>query len=181
MNSILDPMDYFLLNDKTGELRTAKPLDKEALEDATGLIVVIVRVSIHRSVKGFETSFIYNLIQARELVNGVPVNDESTISTTQASITIRDVNDSPPTFNQNNYFVSLSENTAVGTPLPVEITVTDPDVVGVDIASNSITELHPIFFLFLVLGSKRNIYVTFGRRFRCVRCRAEISNGIVTS
>lgn len=58
MNSILDPMDYFLLNDKTGELRTAKPLDKEALEDATGLIVVIVRVSIHRSVKGFETSFI---------------------------------------------------------------------------------------------------------------------------
>ncbi|KAG4077206.1 hypothetical protein HA402_016193 [Bradysia odoriphaga] len=105
---ITNPMDYFLLNDKTGELRTAKPLDKEALEDATGLIVVIVR--------------------ARELVNGIPVNDDSTVSTTQASITIRDVNDSPPTFNQNNYFVSLSENTAVGTPLPLEITVTDPDV-----------------------------------------------------
>lgn len=69
-------------------------------------------------------------------MNGVPVNDESTISTTQASITIRDVNDSPPTFNQNNYFVSLSENTAIGTPLPVEITVTDPDVVSVQKIKN---------------------------------------------
>lgn len=175
MAQFLDPMDYFLLNDKTGELRTAKPLDKEALEDATGLLVVIVRVSIKslnlfryvslnfskylpkkmagnsgnifkNLVKFKEIYFlftdsilrsIYHLLQARELVNGVPVNDESTISTTQASITIRDVNDSPPTFNQNNYFVSLSENTAVGTPLPVEITVTDPDVVGVvDITSN---------------------------------------------
>ncbi|KAJ6636635.1 Cadherin-87A [Pseudolycoriella hygida] len=114
---ITNPMDYFLLNDKTGELRTAKPLDKEALEDATGLVVVIVR--------------------ARELVNGVPLNDDSTISITQASITIRDVNDSPPTFNQNNYFVSLSENTAIGTPLPVEITVTDPDV-----GQNAIFTLH---------------------------------------
>lgn len=127
---VSDPMDYFLLNDKTGELRTAKPLDKEALEDATGLLVVIVRVSITRSFTTVgEVNCNYLSIQARELVNGVPVNDESTISITQASITIRDVNDSPPTFNQNNYFVSLSENTAIGTPLPVEITVTDPDVV----------------------------------------------------
>lgn len=52
MTLISDPMDYFLLNDKTGELRTAKPLDKEALEDATGLIVVIVRVSIHFHING---------------------------------------------------------------------------------------------------------------------------------
>lgn len=38
-------MDYFLLDSRTGELRTAKPLDKEALPDATGLVVLTVRVS----------------------------------------------------------------------------------------------------------------------------------------
>lgn len=47
-------MDYFLLNDKTGELRTAKPLDKEALEDATGLLVVIVRVRILCNIHGLD-------------------------------------------------------------------------------------------------------------------------------
>lgn len=38
-------MDYFLLDAKSGELRTARPLDKEALPDATGLIVLTIRVS----------------------------------------------------------------------------------------------------------------------------------------
>lgn len=38
-------MDYFLLDSKNGELRTAKPLDKESLPDATGLITLTVRVS----------------------------------------------------------------------------------------------------------------------------------------
>lgn len=47
---------------------------------------------------------------------------------TQASITIHDVNDSPPTFNKKNYFISLAENTPVGTPLPIEMSVRDPDV-----------------------------------------------------
>lgn len=42
----LDPMDYFLLDAKTGELHTARPLDREALPDATGIIVLTVRVSI---------------------------------------------------------------------------------------------------------------------------------------
>lgn len=40
-----DPMDYFLLNAKTGALHTARPLDREALPDATGLIVLTVRVN----------------------------------------------------------------------------------------------------------------------------------------
>lgn len=39
-----DPMDYFLLDSRSGELRTARPLDKEALPDATGLVVLTVRV-----------------------------------------------------------------------------------------------------------------------------------------
>lgn len=70
-----------------------------------------------------------NQTQAREVIDGVPGTDELTVTSTQASVTIRDVNDSPPTFNQNNYFVSLSENTPLGTPLPLEMSVHDPDVV----------------------------------------------------
>lgn len=101
-------MDYFLLDSKSGELRTAKPLDKESLPDETGLIKLSVR--------------------AREVVDGVPLNDPLTSAVTQLSITIRDVNDSPPTFNQREYFVSLSENTPPGTPLPIEMSVHDPDV-----------------------------------------------------
>lgn len=108
MSSFIDPMDYFLLDSRSGELRTAKPLDKESLPDETGLIKLSVR--------------------AREIVDGVPMNDELTSAVTQLSITIRDVNDSPPTFNQREYFVSLSENTPPGTPLPIEMSVHDPDV-----------------------------------------------------
>ena len=42
----IDPMDYFLLNEHTGELRTAKPLDREALPDGAGIMKLTVRVSI---------------------------------------------------------------------------------------------------------------------------------------
>lgn len=41
----LDPMDYFLLDAKSGELHTARPLDREALPGATGIIVLTIRVS----------------------------------------------------------------------------------------------------------------------------------------
>lgn len=101
-------MDYFLLDSKTGELKTAKPLDKEALPDATGLIILTVR--------------------AREIIDSVFGNDDLTSTTTQASVTIVDVNDSPPTFNQKEYNVALTENTALGTPLPLDMNVYDPDV-----------------------------------------------------
>lgn len=39
-------MDYFLLDAKSGELYTARPIDREALPDATGIIVLSVRVRI---------------------------------------------------------------------------------------------------------------------------------------
>lgn len=42
----LDPMDYFLLNATTGELHTARPLDREILPDATGIITLSVRVCV---------------------------------------------------------------------------------------------------------------------------------------
>lgn len=39
-------MDYFLLDEHTGELRTAKPLDREALPDGAGIMKLTVRVCI---------------------------------------------------------------------------------------------------------------------------------------
>ncbi|RZF35066.1 hypothetical protein LSTR_LSTR009658 [Laodelphax striatellus] len=106
---ITNPLDYFLLDSETGELRTAKPLDREALPDSNGVISLTV--------------------VARELVDGMPSNDVMTSTSAVASITITDVNDEPPTFNQREYTVSLSENIPDGTPLPnLDMTVTDPYV-----------------------------------------------------
>lgn len=83
--------------------------------------------------------------QARELVDGQPGNDNLTTATTKALITIHDVNDSPPTFNKKNYYISLTENTPTGTPLPIDIHVHDPDVVS---KSNEISSQPKIFSLF---------------------------------
>lgn len=105
---LTNPMDYFLLDERTGELRTAKPLDREALVESTGLITLTIR--------------------AREVVNGVPINDAAASNTAKVTVTIRDVNDSPPTFNKKEFGVSLLENTANGTPLALEMNVTDLDV-----------------------------------------------------
>ncbi|XP_017083648.2 LOW QUALITY PROTEIN: cadherin-87A [Drosophila eugracilis] len=103
-----NPNDYFLLDAQSGELRTAKPLDREALEDSTGIISLVIR--------------------ARELVNGVPSDDPLTSATAKATVTIRDVNDSPPVFNRKEYSVSLLENTPPGTPLALDMSVSDADV-----------------------------------------------------
>lgn len=111
-----NPMDYFLLDAVTGELRTAKPLDKEALEDSTGVLTLIIR--------------------ARELVNGNKGNDPLTMATAEATVTIKDINDEPPQFNQREYFVEIPENIPDGTPLPLDMTVKDPDV-----GSNSVFTL----------------------------------------
>lgn len=105
---VSNPMDYFLVDSKSGELRTAKPLDKEELPEASGIITLVVR--------------------AREVIDGVPSNDAISSTTSKVSITIRDVNDEPPMFNQKEYYVTIPENTAVGTPLPLNIIVDDPDV-----------------------------------------------------
>lgn len=64
------------------------------------------------------------------MIDGVPGNDPLTVTETQASVTIRDVNDSPPMFNKKEFFVSLPENTTPGTPLPIAMSVHDPDVVS---------------------------------------------------
>nr|CAD7588330.1 unnamed protein product [Timema genevievae] len=108
-HSDLDPLDYFLLDPKNGELRTAKPLDKEALSDSTGVISLTIR--------------------ARELVDGVPGNDALTVTTADATVTIKDVNDEAPTFNNREYSTFIVENPPNGTPLPhLDMSVRDTDV-----------------------------------------------------
>lgn len=42
---ILDPMNLFLLDAVTGELRTAKPLDKEAVDNPEGIITLNIEVT----------------------------------------------------------------------------------------------------------------------------------------
>nr|OXU29140.1 hypothetical protein TSAR_006401 [Trichomalopsis sarcophagae] len=106
---VTNPFDYFLLDAETGELRTAKPLDREALENSTGVL-----------------SF---RVKAREVVDGTPGSDPSTVSVAEATVTIKDVNDEPPSFNRKEYSISIPENIADGTPLPhLEMMVRDPDV-----------------------------------------------------
>lgn len=121
----VNPMDYFLIDSITGELRTGKPLDKEEMPDASGVVTLVVR--------------------AREIVDGMPSNDPSASTTAKFSVTIRDVNDVPPTFNQREYFVTIPENTAVGTPLPVDINVNDPDVGQNSVFSLRLNDVSEVF------------------------------------
>lgn len=52
------------------------------------------------------------------------------MSTAIITITVQDVNDEPPVFNKRDYFVSIPENIAPGTPLPnLNMTVMDSDIV----------------------------------------------------
>lgn len=70
-------------------------------------------------------------LQARELIDGQKGNDPLTTSTARATITIKDVNDEPPTFNKRDYHVEIPENIAEGSPLPnLDMSVRDPDVVS---------------------------------------------------
>lgn len=46
------------------------------------------------------------------------------------TITVQDINDEPPVFNKRDYYVSVPENIAPGTPLPnLNMTVSDSDIV----------------------------------------------------
>lgn len=111
MSNFADPMDYFLIDPMSGDLYTAKPLDKEAIEDPDGILQFEVR--------------------AHELVNGLRADDPSTFSTAMATVKILDVNDEPPRFNKREYFVEIPENIPEGSALPhLDMTVSDPDEVG---------------------------------------------------
>ncbi|CAB3226941.1 unnamed protein product [Arctia plantaginis] len=104
-----NPLDFFLLDSVTGELRTAKPLDREALADPSSPLNLTVR--------------------ATELVNGYPVISELTSTLATVTITIKDVNDEPPRFNRREYSVEIPESLPIGTPLPnLDMVVTDTDL-----------------------------------------------------
>ncbi|KAF4527316.1 hypothetical protein B566_EDAN001092, partial [Ephemera danica] len=146
---LTNPEDYFLLDPESGELRTAKPLDKEALPDSTGVINLSIRVNPEdyflldpesgelRTAKPLDkealpdsTGVINLSIRAREVTDDSPeVEDPLSSSTAQATVTVRDVNDEAPRFDRREYRVSLPENTPPGSPLPgLDMRVTDPDV-----------------------------------------------------
>ncbi|XP_044756698.1 cadherin-87A [Coccinella septempunctata] len=103
-----NPMNYFLLDAVTGELRTARPLDKEAIENKEGKIVLTIK--------------------ACELIDGKKGNDDLTTATTQAIVKIIDVNDETPSFDRREYFVEIPEDIKEGEAIPgLEMTVTDSD------------------------------------------------------
>ncbi|KAJ0177573.1 hypothetical protein K1T71_006446 [Dendrolimus kikuchii] len=106
---VTNPLDFFLLDSSSGELRTAKPLDREALADPSSPLNLTIR--------------------ATELVNGVPLISDLTSTTATVTVTIKDVNDEPPRFNKREYSVEIPESLPIGTPLPnLDMVVTDTDV-----------------------------------------------------
>lgn len=118
-------MDYFLLNSSTGQLRTARRLDREKIDNENGIVKLIVR--------------------AREIDNFIVLNNSNSFSSIDISITITDVNDSPPTFNKKEYFVNLPENTPNGTLLPLDINVFDADVGNNSVFSLRLGDLSETF------------------------------------
>lgn len=48
-------MDYFSLDGLSGDLNTAKPIDRETLSNNNGIITLTVRVSIHMDITLFIT------------------------------------------------------------------------------------------------------------------------------
>ncbi|XP_045467864.1 cadherin-87A isoform X2 [Harmonia axyridis] len=105
---VSNPMNYFLLDAVTGELRTARPLDKEAIENKEGKIILTIK--------------------ACELIDGKKGNDDLTTATTQATVKIIDVNDETPSFDRREYFVEIPEDIKEGEAIPgLDMTVTDSD------------------------------------------------------
>ncbi|XP_050531653.1 cadherin-87A [Daktulosphaira vitifoliae] len=106
---IQNPMDYFSLDKQSGELTTAKLIDRETLMNNNGIITLTVK--------------------AQEILNDIPIDDNISSTSAIITITVQDVNDEPPKFNKLNYFVSVPENIAPGTPLPnLNMTVSDSDI-----------------------------------------------------
>lgn len=138
-------MDYFSLDSKTGALHTARPLDREKILDDSGTVQITVRAS--------------------EIEKGIALNDSSASSTVNITITVTDVNDTPPTFEKKEYVVSVSEDTPNGTLLPVEINIADADMGNNSIFSLRLDDLSEVFDIEpkLVTGSSHvNIRVSNG-------------------
>ncbi|KAF5276236.1 hypothetical protein FQR65_LT04041 [Abscondita terminalis] len=124
-----NPMDYFLIDPITGQIRTARPLDKEAISNPYGLLTLE--------------------IQASEVVDGVVGADSLTSTKASVNITVRDVNDEPPSFNKKEYFVEIPEDIRIGDMLPnLDMTVTDPDMGNNSVFSLSLDDISYSFKIF---------------------------------
>ena len=94
-----NPQNYFAIDATKGDITIDKPIDRESLGPSSGGVLML-------------------RVRASELVNGILTSEDETTSTTaDVTITIRDVNDEAPLFNQDEYKVSLTENVPFGTPL----------------------------------------------------------------
>ncbi|KAI5703141.1 hypothetical protein M8J75_008227 [Diaphorina citri] len=106
---LTNPDEFFLIDSNTGELKTAKPLDREILGGTNGVISLTVR--------------------AREMVDGKPLQEDQATAFAQVTVTILDVNDSPPVFNRKEYVVHIPEDIPDGSLLPdLDMIVTDSDL-----------------------------------------------------
>ncbi|XP_043212632.1 cadherin-87A-like, partial [Amphibalanus amphitrite] len=104
-----NPGEFFSLDEETGVLSTAKKLDRESDLVRGG--------AIHLTVK------------AVEVESGRRLRGPLTEATADITVTVRDANDEPPRFSQQEYSTTISENLRDGTPLPgLNILVTDADV-----------------------------------------------------
>ena len=97
-----NPGDLFELDPSSGELRTARAIDRESLA-LNGFLSVAIRARSRRSEQSVEQAL---------------------------TIIVQDVNDEPPRFSQNEYFALIHENLPSGTPLSgLNIVATDRDSV----------------------------------------------------
>ncbi|XP_070186154.1 cadherin-87A-like isoform X2 [Littorina saxatilis] len=102
---------YFSIDPVHGNITTLKPLDYEDPD---------------RTLRGEFTL----TIRARELLNnvsGARGNDSLTTAMTTITVRLTDVNDNCPTFDKESYSVSILENIAEGSNIPLQMIVTDAD------------------------------------------------------
>ncbi len=124
----VNPNNYFAIDQNNGDITIDRPIDRESLGASSGGVLTL-------------------RVRASELVNGIPqVDNKDTSATADVTITIRDVNDEPPKFNQKEYRVAIPENVSFGTPLAnLNMEVKDSD-----------TSPNAVFDITLVGGDPNN-------------------------
>ncbi|UYV77676.1 hypothetical protein LAZ67_15001894 [Cordylochernes scorpioides] len=133
---VTNPDNSFFLHQDSGKLTLVRRLDREKYLATDGTITAMVKVSstVLRCQDSDETT---RGVQAVEVVNGVPIETPRTTAVTALTVTVKDVNDEPPTFNRDTYSVTIDEGLPDGTPLPdLDMFVSDPDL-----GSNSVFSL----------------------------------------
>ena len=84
-------------------------------------------MKLNMSIRSVE-SLVFKTLFGKDPQSLNPGADPSTSSTAAVTITIRDVNDEAPTFNQAEYKVRVQENVPFGTPLAnLDMEVKDTD------------------------------------------------------